>query len=142
MQSAPTGRWSKSVRQIPVRSSIERSLLEKVFSAIGQPPLRLALKDGEEVLPIGVSPVASIVLRDPSALMKMALNPETGFGDGYAEGTIEVEGDLVTALEAVYRSISGQATNAGIPDSARIGSNVFEPTRHGGLVRTFTIITI
>jgi cyclopropane-fatty-acyl-phospholipid synthase len=36
----------------------------------------------------------------------MMRNPEIGFGDGYAEGTVEIEGDLVAALEAAYRSIA------------------------------------
>ena len=36
----------------------------------------------------------------------MVQNPEMGFGDGYADGTVEVEGDLVAALEAAYRSIA------------------------------------
>src|SRR4051794_29094588 len=91
---------------IPSHSTVERQLLLKIFSAIGEPPLRLALRDGAQVIPAGVSPIASIVIRDMGALMRMALDPEIGFGDGYADGTIEVDGDLVGALEAVYRSIS------------------------------------
>src|SRR5438874_7068014 len=94
------------MRTIPSHSTIERQLLQKVLIAIGEPPLRLALRDGEQVSPPGVSPIASIVLKDRAALLRMALDPEIGFGDGYADGTIEVEGDLVAALEAVYRSIS------------------------------------
>jgi cyclopropane-fatty-acyl-phospholipid synthase len=94
------------MRQIPGHPAIERWLLKEVLCAIGQPALRLALKNGAEASPPGVSSVASIVLADDSALLRMALDPEIGFGDGYADGTIEVEGDLVAALEAVYRSIS------------------------------------
>ena len=91
---------------VPRRSQIERWLLRKVLCAIGQPPLCLSLKNGEAVAPPGVSPIANIVMKDHSALLSMALDAETGFGDGYADGTIEVKGDLVAALEAVYRSIS------------------------------------
>jgi cyclopropane-fatty-acyl-phospholipid synthase len=91
---------------VPRRSRMERWLLTKVLRAIGEPPLRLALKNGEVVAPPGVSPIASIVMKDYAALLSMVLDSEIGFGDGYADGTIEVEGDLVAALEAVYRSIS------------------------------------
>src|SRR5882724_3414835 len=94
------------MRTIPSHSTIERQLLRKVLSAIGEPPLQLALRNGEQVSPPGAAPIASIVLKDRAALMRMALDPEIGFGDGYAAGAIEVEGDLVGALEAVYRSIS------------------------------------
>ena len=31
------------------------------------------------------------------------INPDLGFGDGYSDGRIEVEGDLVAFLEAVFR---------------------------------------
>src|SRR5262249_18841616 len=45
-----------------------------------------------------------IVLRERSALYQLALDPDVGFGDEYSEGRIEVEGDFVRLLEAVYEA--------------------------------------
>jgi cyclopropane-fatty-acyl-phospholipid synthase len=45
------------------------------------------------------------------------LNPEIHFGDAYADGRIEVEGDLVAALEAAYRALETHDT---FPVSARL----------------------
>src|SRR5438876_8188899 len=91
---------------IPGPLSVERWSLEKILAAIGQPPLRFALRNGEQVSPAGAAPVATIVIRDRPTLLRMMLNSEIGFGDGYAEGAVEIEGDLVRALEAAYRSIA------------------------------------
>jgi cyclopropane-fatty-acyl-phospholipid synthase len=91
--------------RIPIHHSVERRSLQKILTAIGQPPLRFAFRSGEAVSPPGSAPVATIVIRDRATLLRMMLNPEIGFGDGYADGSVEVEGDLVAALEAVYRSI-------------------------------------
>ena len=85
-------------------SLFERWLLRKILITIGRPPVRLILPGGESVCPEGGSPVATIAIRNHSALLRLILNPQVGFGDGYADGDIEVEGDLVGALEAVYRS--------------------------------------
>ena len=85
-------------------SPFERWLLQRVLTATGQPPLRLALKGGEAVSPAGAAPVAAVVIRDLPTLFRLMLRPEVGFGDAYSEGSLEVEGDLVALLEAVYRS--------------------------------------
>lgn len=85
-------------------SSFERWLLRKTLDAIGQPPVRLVFAGGDGVCPEGSSPAATIVFRDLRALLKVLFNPEIGLGDGYATADVEVEGDLVGALEAVYRS--------------------------------------
>lgn len=83
---------------------LEQWLLRQIFEAIGPAPLRLMFKDGEEACPPGVSPIATIVIRDLPTLAGMMLDPEIAFGDAYADGRIEVHGDLVAALIAVYES--------------------------------------
>src|SRR5579859_6027960 len=85
-------------------SSFERWLLRKTLDAIGQPPVRLVFAGGDGVCPEGSAPAATIVFRNLRTLLKVMLNPEIGLGDGYASGDVEVEGDLVGALEAIYRS--------------------------------------
>src|SRR5215216_4492485 len=94
------------MRAIPNASLLEKWSLQRILDAIGQAPLRFVSECGEAVSPAGVAPIASIVIRDVPTLLKMMQNPEIGFGDGYVDGTVEVEGDLVGALEAAYRSIA------------------------------------
>ncbi len=83
---------------------VEKWLLRQIFEAIGPAPLRLMFRDGEEACPPGVSPLATVVIRDLPTLAGMMLDPEIAFGDAYADGRVEVYGDLVAALVAVYES--------------------------------------
>lgn len=87
-------------------SRIDEWLLRKIYESVGQPPIRLALRNGAAVLPTDVSPIANLIIEDRETLLHLMLEPEIGFGDGYSEGRIRVEGDLIATLEAVYRSIS------------------------------------
>jgi len=88
-------------------SSIEKWLMKKIHRWLGETPVRVILgKNKEEVAPTATAPVASVIVRDRRTLAKLILNPEIGFGDAYAKGLIEVEGDLAVALEAICRSMS------------------------------------
>lgn len=83
---------------------IKRWLLRTIGSSIDEAPIRVFLGDGEGVSPSKIKPVASVFFPDWQTLAKVVFNPEIGFGDGYADGRILVEGDLVCLLENVFRS--------------------------------------
>src|SRR6266545_3401808 len=87
-------------------SSLEKWLVHQVFKAIGPAPIRVVLSDGEGVSPPGVSPVATVRIRDRRTLAGLVLDPEIGFAEAYADGRIQVDGDLPRFLEVVYRSMS------------------------------------
>src|SRR5512141_1587247 len=53
-------------------------------------------------------PVATVRFRDRRALLRLLLDPEVHFGDAYAEGRIEIEGDLLAALETTDRAMEGR----------------------------------
>jgi cyclopropane-fatty-acyl-phospholipid synthase len=89
----------------PSVSTIEKWILRKIHASIGRPPIRLALGRGPEVVPTNSETVASVLISDWGTLARLLLNPEIGFGDGYADGRIEVEGDLVILLETVLRTM-------------------------------------
>jgi cyclopropane-fatty-acyl-phospholipid synthase len=55
------------------------------------------------------TPVATIRFRDRTTLLALALDPVGRFGDAFAAGRVEVEGDLVAALESVYRALESKA---------------------------------
>jgi cyclopropane-fatty-acyl-phospholipid synthase len=53
--------------------------------------------------------VATIRFRDRKTLLALALDPVGRFGDAFADGRVEVEGDLVAALDSVYRALDSKA---------------------------------
>jgi cyclopropane-fatty-acyl-phospholipid synthase len=87
-------------------SRIDQWLLQRIHSSVGRPPIRLMFENGVEVSATGALPVATIVIRGRGTLFDLIRDPEVGFGEAYSEGRITVEGNLVAALEAVYRSMS------------------------------------
>ncbi len=82
----------------------EKWFLRQIFKAIGPAPIRFAIKDGEELSPPGIAPIATVVIHDRRTIAALILDPEVAFGEGFAEGRIEVIGDLPRAIEAVFHS--------------------------------------
>jgi len=80
---------------------IDHWLAQKILNAIGRAPVRIVLENGETIVPAGVSPVASVMIKDRRTLAELCIDPEVAFGDAYMDGRIQVEGDLVRLLEAV-----------------------------------------
>lgn len=71
---------------------------------LGRPAVQFELWNGDRVLTSSQPPVASIKVRDRSTLLGLLTDPHVRFGDAYSEGRLEVEGDMVTMLEEVYRA--------------------------------------
>src|SRR3984957_19855807 len=80
-------------------------LLSRILQATGSAPVRLLVKGGADVSPSGAAPVATMVIQDRRTLAGVLRHPAMGFGDAYMDGRIEVEGDLVRFLEAVYQAM-------------------------------------
>src|SRR5512143_1178320 len=83
---------------------VDRALGWLVRWAFGDAPLRFALADGTLLHSPPVPPVATIVLVNRRLLMRLCLNPEVALGEAYATGDLEIQGDLVAALQAGYRA--------------------------------------
>jgi cyclopropane-fatty-acyl-phospholipid synthase len=85
--------------------SAEKLLLARMMESLGNPPLDLVLWDGQEIArPVNPS-IARVLIRDRGALLKLIANPELGFGEMYTADRIEVQGNLVDCLEAIYRAL-------------------------------------
>jgi cyclopropane-fatty-acyl-phospholipid synthase len=82
---------------------ISHFALRRLLDAVGRPPITFVLWDGAE---IGAEEgaVARVHVRDRGALWSLLRNPSLGFGDAYADGRLEVEGDLAHTIEVVFRS--------------------------------------
>jgi cyclopropane-fatty-acyl-phospholipid synthase len=89
----------------PGPHALDRWIARKFMKAVGSPPLSLALWDGEEVYS-PPDPVAGLRVHDRGALWRLVPHPDLAFGDLYSLGRITVEGELLTALEAVYKTMS------------------------------------
>jgi cyclopropane-fatty-acyl-phospholipid synthase len=93
-----------SLAGFPVGERLDGLLLRRLAMRMGFAPLRYAL--GRSTFdPPGAQPVATLRFQDRRALLGLIPDPEVRFGDAYAEGRIEIEGDLVAALKAAYRGL-------------------------------------
>jgi cyclopropane-fatty-acyl-phospholipid synthase len=93
-----------SLAGTPAPERLDGLLLRGLAARVGPAALRYALGRSTFADPAG-PPVATLRFRDRRALLGLLLDPEVHFGDAYAEGRIEIEGDLVAALEAAYRAL-------------------------------------
>lgn len=80
-----------------------RLLLAKVMNAFGNPPVQVVLWNGLVIPGNHGDSVARVVIRDPGALVKLFIDHELYFGELYSEGRIEVQGNLLEFLEAVFK---------------------------------------
>jgi cyclopropane-fatty-acyl-phospholipid synthase len=87
---------------------LDRWALGRIRSTVPSAPLRFRLWDGFELLPDAGVPVATIVFRNRRALYGWMWDPDLNFGEAYMFGAVEILGDLVGALEAIYRTFEPQ----------------------------------
>lgn len=93
----------KDGSSLPGVTPIERWLAWRLLESRGDPRLRLALWNGEELRLANVPPVGRVVIRERRVLRDLLLNPgSVGLGDAYAAGRIEIEGDLAAVLKLVF----------------------------------------
>ncbi len=84
-------------------SAAEKFLLTKIMQGFGNPPVHVVLWNGLEIPNHNGETVARILIRDRDALFKLFLNHELNFGELYSAKRIEIQGDLLDFLEAVFR---------------------------------------
>jgi len=84
---------------------IDRWLLRTFLKGVGSPAIGAALWDGRDAVGGRGAPFR-MVIRSRSALLRLIANPLLCFGDDYSAGNIEIEGELVPFLEAVYRAMA------------------------------------
>jgi cyclopropane-fatty-acyl-phospholipid synthase len=82
---------------------LELWLLESLWRVLQKPPLQLKLWEGT-VVGAQSDDVPRLVIKSPKMLWRFLINPNINFGDGYSAGEIDVEGDLVRFMEAIFSS--------------------------------------
>jgi cyclopropane-fatty-acyl-phospholipid synthase len=94
-------------RTPPARSratDLDFWLVGRILEMLGNPPMRFRLWNGKIVCISAEEPLATVTIGDRSTLLRLVFAPDMTFGDGYADGRIRVEGDLVRLIETVFRS--------------------------------------
>jgi cyclopropane-fatty-acyl-phospholipid synthase len=61
------------------------------------------LVNGPDLAPVSGPQIATITINRRVTLVNLLRNPDVEFGEGFVAGDLDVEGDLVALLEAVYR---------------------------------------
>lgn len=111
-------------------SRLDRFLLRQALALAGNPPIRFVLPGGE-VLETGPRPaVATMRFLDRATLYAFLRSTEIGFGEGYTDGRIEVEGDLVELLAAAYATPRSPLAERLLFRSRRPRRNTLRGSRH------------
>ncbi len=86
--------------------AIEKRLIRRQMALLGDPPVTIAIGNGNTVCSANGKSVGTVIIRDRKTLLRFAVHPELHFGDAYCEGKIEVDGNLVDVLKAAYRCMA------------------------------------
>ena len=84
----------------------DRWVLGRIQKFVETAPIRFVLWDGFELPSASGSPVATMLFKERSALYGWMWDPELNFGETYMSGLVEIQGDLLALLEAIYRSFT------------------------------------
>ena len=87
-----------------VARSLEGRMLTRLFEHLGNPPLEFVLPNGERISPPGAPPLARVSIASRATLLGILADHGVRFPDAYSEGRVEIEGDIVELLEAIYRA--------------------------------------
>lgn len=85
-------------------SRLDRLALALIQRGVGSAPIRFTLWDGFTLDPPG-SAVATVRLLSRRALLSCLWDPQLYFGEAYVAGTLQVDGNLVALLDAIYRAL-------------------------------------
>ena len=110
--------------------AIERWLLRSFLRLAGRPRIRCILPDGEAVYVADGEAAGTIRFRDRGALYRFLTSSEMGFGKGYTDGAIEVEGDIVALIDAVYEPALAPWAERLVYRSGRAQRNSLSGSRH------------
>ena len=86
-----------------------RYLMGRVLSIVGKPPLAAVLWDGKPIAASDQLPLATVVVHNAATLRRIVVNPFYQLAEAYANGQIDVIGDLVETIAAINRSIHSSA---------------------------------
>src|SRR4051812_43968687 len=84
---------------------LDRWALARIQQTVSTAPIRFILWDGFERPSTVGAAVSPILFRNRHALWSWIWDPELNFGEAYMSGAVEIRGDLLGLLEAIYRAL-------------------------------------
>jgi cyclopropane-fatty-acyl-phospholipid synthase len=127
-----------SDHSVPARSTrLDRWALGRVQKVVAGVPLRFVLWDGFELAPPPGSEIARIVFKNRRALYSWIWDPELNFGETYMFGAVEIHGDLVALLEAVYKAWPATGSRSWRPGSNDLSAARYNVHHHYDLGNDF-----
>jgi cyclopropane-fatty-acyl-phospholipid synthase len=113
--NAPPGpaRRDSSAQDVPAALpalSLEGRMLRALLHAFGDPPVQIALWNGERVG--AAEPVATLHVPNRSTLVRLCRDPDLQFGELYSAGTLAIEGDLARLIEVLYQGSAHPGRNS------------------------------
>lgn len=127
----------------PTARGFDRTCLGWLASRLAGAACELRLWDGSGVTCSEGAPVATVTIRDRKTLWKLLWQPDLGFGEGYMNGTIQLDGDLAVLMESVNRALSSRrvasarASRAATAPSSRLASAKTHVRHHYDLGNEF-----
>jgi cyclopropane-fatty-acyl-phospholipid synthase len=103
IQTVPARTFSSDIAPLS-SNALDRWVLGRIRKSVAAAPIRFVLWDGFELAPESTEPIATIVVKNRRALLAWIADPELNFAEAYMFGAVEIRGDLVAMLEAVYRA--------------------------------------
>lgn len=91
-------------------------MIQWLHRQVGSPRVIIVLWDGT-IVGRPQSAIGQINMQSPSALRRVVWNPDLAFGDCFASGELEIQGDLVEVLTELNRGLSraGERTRLKTP---------------------------
>jgi cyclopropane-fatty-acyl-phospholipid synthase len=96
---------------VKVKSSLDaggldRSLVRRIMSAVGNPRISVRLWNGDEFRITDSRPVACMEFRSRRAVFELLRTSSIGFGECYSQGLIEIHGDFLAFANEVTRAVT------------------------------------
>lgn len=83
----------------------DRWLVHKLLHWLGRPAIKVILWNGEEIATeTHAGAVPAVRFRDRRTLWLLLAQPDIAFGDAYAAGQVEIEGELVDFMERIHHA--------------------------------------
>src|SRR5512144_399721 len=117
----------------PTERSRAATIVDKWALGVLQRPLaregiRLVLWDGTSDGILAQPESGEIVFNTRAAFWRVLLDPELQFGEAYMTGALDIRGDLLTLLEAIYRGV-GSASRWHRPHPLVARNNTIDTSR-------------
>jgi cyclopropane-fatty-acyl-phospholipid synthase len=103
-------------------NAVDRWAVARIRQTVRAAPLVFRLWDGFELVPASRPVIGRITFRCRRALLAWLWNPELHLGEAFMSGEIEIDGDLLAIVEAIYRALPPAAPRRWtrhLPNSAR-----------------------